>query len=61
VKGFCLCPKLFNRHAIPFAGYPKNTLSFITYLLKLREYYIALPKPKRDAIPSMGYIVNTMD
>jgi hypothetical protein len=28
--------------------------------LKLGKYCIALPKPKKDAIPSMGYTINTM-
>jgi hypothetical protein len=60
MKGYCLCPKLLNTHAIPLTGYPRNTLSSITYLLKLGEYCIALPKPKRDVIPSMGYTINTM-
>jgi hypothetical protein len=60
MKGYCLCPKLLNTHAIPLARYLRNTLGSITYLLKHGEYCIALPKPKRDAIPSMGYTINTM-
>jgi hypothetical protein len=27
----------------------------------LEGYYIAIPKPKRNAIPSLGYTINTMD
>jgi hypothetical protein len=33
LEGYCSCLEGLNKHAIPFLGYPKNTLGSITYLL----------------------------
>jgi hypothetical protein len=30
------------------------------YFLNLKKYCITLPKPRKNAIPSLAYIVNTM-
>jgi hypothetical protein len=57
LEGYSSCPKLFNTLAIPYTRYPKNTLGSITDLLKLEEYCITLPKPKKDALPSLGYTI----
>jgi hypothetical protein len=35
LKGYYLCPKLFNTTAIPHTKYLKNTFGSIIYLLKL--------------------------
>jgi hypothetical protein len=35
LEGYYSCPNLLNTLAIPFVGYPRNTLGSITYLLKL--------------------------
>jgi hypothetical protein len=35
LDGYCSCPKLLNTLVIPLVGYAKNTLSSITYILKL--------------------------
>jgi hypothetical protein len=35
LEGYCSCPKILNRLAIPFIRYPKNALGCITYILKL--------------------------
>jgi hypothetical protein len=34
-KGIVHSQKLFNTLVVPFVGYPKNILGFITYILKL--------------------------
>jgi len=33
LKGYYSCLEGFTKHAIPFLGYPKNTLGSITYIL----------------------------
>jgi len=35
LEGYLSCPRLLNIPAIPFIGYHKNTLGFVTYLLIL--------------------------
>jgi hypothetical protein len=35
LKGHCSCIRLFNAHALPLSGHPRNHLGSITYLLKL--------------------------
>jgi hypothetical protein len=34
-EGYCSCSKLQNTFAIPFIGFPINTLGSITYIFKL--------------------------
>jgi hypothetical protein len=49
-KGYCLCLKLLNSHALPLSRYPIKPLGSITYLLEV--YYTILTKPRRQAIPT---------
>jgi hypothetical protein len=35
LEGYCSCSKLHNTLAIPLISYPKITLGYITYILKL--------------------------
>jgi hypothetical protein len=57
---FNFISKILNECAIHFSKYPKNSLGSISYLLKLERYYVTLTKPGRNAIPSLGYFINTM-
>jgi hypothetical protein len=49
-----------QNYLIHLSRYPKNTLGSITYFLTCGEYFVALPKPRRNVIPSLGYTINTM-
>jgi hypothetical protein len=60
LKGYCSCIKLFNTLAIPHASIPKIHRVSKHIFKKLDEYCIALPKPIRDALLSLGYIIKAM-
>jgi hypothetical protein len=44
LEGHCSCTKLFNTPTIPLVEYPKNTLGFVTYILKLGRLLHSLTK-----------------
>jgi hypothetical protein len=54
LKRYCSSVKLFNTLAIPHAGIPKIYRVSQHIFNKLDEYCIALPKPIRDALLSLG-------
>jgi hypothetical protein len=51
---YCSCPKLFNTPIIPFVGYPKNTLGFITYIFKLEGVLHGPPKTYKESNTMFG-------
>jgi hypothetical protein len=52
--------KIVNESVIPRFGYPGIVWAPYHIFWNLERYCVVLTKPRRNIIPSLGYIVNTM-